>query len=237
MGPPRPTISDSLRTGLSYDVCLGSRVDADRGCCNTGSAPRAVDLLSQYWRRSNGASLNEFLERLGFAADPFESTNAEDESLLADYFVPPPYFASVQGDPKNPAPHIVFAPRGSGKTAQRRMIEVESQRAGSYICVTYASFDQPPGFRVEDADLNYHLNQICRLILIGVLFYLEENADAAEQLTPAQRGVLKLQVERFLGTLSVAEFSNAMRSIKSLGDKAADLWQKYGDPSPWHFNS
>jgi len=181
----------------------------------------------QLW---NGASLNEFLERLGFNADPFESTNAEDESQLADYFVPPPYFASVQGDPKNPAPHIVFAPRGSGKTAQRRMIEVESQRAGSYICVTYASFDQPPGFRVEDADLNYHLNQICRLILIGVLFCLEENPDMAEQLTAAQRGVLKFQVERFLGSLSVAEFSNAMRSIKSLGDRAADLWQKYGGP-------
>ena len=172
--------------------------------------------------------MNEFLARFEFTEDPFESTNAENEALLSDYFVPPPYFASVLGDPKAPASHVVFAPRGSGKTAQRRMIEEKSVKEGQFLCITYDSFDQPPGFTLERADLNYHLNQVSRLILLGILFRLEDDPSLAKQLSKYQHDLLKFQVDKFLGGLSVGEFQIAMQSIKSLGDKASDIWNKYG---------
>jgi hypothetical protein len=68
-------------------------------------------------------SVNDFLNYFGFEGDPFESTNADNEPRLADYFVPPPYFPTVLGDARFPQSQVVLAPRGSGKTAQRRMIE------------------------------------------------------------------------------------------------------------------
>ena len=79
--------------------------------------------------------MNRLLESFGFRADPFASTNADDEPDLAAYFVPPPYFAAVQGDPKNPRPDVVLAPRGGGKTAQKRMIE-EASSPNGILCVT-----------------------------------------------------------------------------------------------------
>jgi hypothetical protein len=43
----------------------------------------------------------EFLARLGFQANPFQFTNADEEDHLQSYFVPPPYFDSVWGIPIN----------------------------------------------------------------------------------------------------------------------------------------
>ena len=65
------------------------------------------------------SSLSPFLASLGFVADPFGSTNAEDEPRLDDYFVPPPYFDSVMGDYRHPRSDVVLAPRGGGKTARK----------------------------------------------------------------------------------------------------------------------
>ena len=68
-------------------------------------------------------AINEFLANFGFSLDPFESTNAENEPELDSYFVPPPYFPTVMGNPQTPSSHIVLAPRGGGKTCKCRMIE------------------------------------------------------------------------------------------------------------------
>jgi len=67
-----------------------------------------------------------FMAQFGFISSPFSSTNAEREPLLHKYFVPPPYFSSILGNPDFPHSQIVFAPRGSGKTAQRRTLEDEA---------------------------------------------------------------------------------------------------------------
>ncbi len=64
-----------------------------------------------------------FYDNLGFLSHPFVKTNADEESNLQDYFIPPPFFDAVIGDHINPTPCIVLAPRGSGKTAQRIMVE------------------------------------------------------------------------------------------------------------------
>ena len=113
-------------------------------------------------------TLTRFLTQFGFTEDPFESTNADAEPYLAQYFVPPPYFPSVLGDTANPKSHVILAPRGGGKTAQRRMIEDRSAELQDFLCISYDKFEQPSGFRLEQATWAYHMNQVCRLILIGV---------------------------------------------------------------------
>src|SRR5215831_12805916 len=69
-----------------------------------------------------GANMDEreFLSRLGFPDNPFQFTNADEEDHLQSYFIAPPYFHSVWGNPDVPQPHVIFAPRGGGKSAQRR---------------------------------------------------------------------------------------------------------------------
>lgn len=173
--------------------------------------------------------MNQLLETLGFRGDPFASTNADDEPELADYFVPPPYFASVQGDPDNPRPDVVHAPRGGGKTAQKRMIEIASQSAG-FMCVAYDRFETPAGFSLEDATWEYHTKQICRLITVGTLAALDGNTEVVEGLSDHQKRVIKFCAERFLSDLTADEFEAAIRSVKSLGDRAKDLWEKWGGP-------
>jgi hypothetical protein len=82
------------------------------------------------------------------AAECLPSTNAAEEPRLSDYFVEPPYFVSVMGDPSRPQSHVVLAPRGGGKTAQRRMIEDASQ-SQAILCVTYDTFDLAMQLRVN----------------------------------------------------------------------------------------
>lgn len=174
--------------------------------------------------------VNEFLADFGFSLDPFESTNAENEPELGNYFVPPPYFPTVMGDPASPKSHVVLAPRGGGKTAQRRMIENRSTEDRSFLCITYDKFDQAPDFKLKHASWAYHMNQVCRLIITGVLVMIDEDPSLAEPLTTRQKQILKFQVDRFLGSLSSEQFKTATDSIKSFGDKAKDFWNRYGGP-------
>ena len=47
-------------------------------------------------------TVNAFLAHFGFADDPFQSTNASEEPKPESYFVPPPFFPSVLGNPSDP---------------------------------------------------------------------------------------------------------------------------------------
>ncbi|MGE5764354.1 MAG: P-loop ATPase, Sll1717 family, partial [Mycobacterium leprae] len=173
--------------------------------------------------------MNDFLVACGFTEDPFESTNAEDEPRLGDYFVPPPYFPTVIGDPCFPKTHIVLAPRGSGKTAQRRMIEDRSTQ-GDFLCVTYSAFDSIPGNRVSNATWDYHVTNICRLLLVGLLIRLDDEPRCMDFVTKQQRDLLRSALPALLGPLTTQEFRNAVGAVKTLGDKAVAFWIKYGGP-------
>jgi hypothetical protein len=176
------------------------------------------------------AEPNRFLQRFAFTEDPFEHIDAEQEPQLDEYFVPPPYFANVMGDATRPRSHVVLAPRGGGKTAQRRMVEARSEEVGSFLCVTYDGFDQPSGLSAVDADLAYHLNQICRRVLLGLLVALDENPDLADRLSEHQRQLLKFQIDRFLGSLTEIELGTAVNSLKNFGDRAREFIKKYAGP-------
>ncbi|MEI7608120.1 MAG: hypothetical protein WCJ64_12130, partial [Rhodospirillaceae bacterium] len=168
-----------------------------------------------------------FYESQGFSDDPFESTNAGEEPLLGQYFVPPPYFRSVLGDPEKPKSQVILAPRGGGKTAQRVMIEKASM-GGAFLCVTYDDFPTPAGFKLGDSDLDYHIKNICTILLIAILIHLDRHPDRVEALSHSDKELVKHQIQRFLGTLSSERFDKCIKSLKNYSDVASDLWKKYG---------
>ena len=113
----------------------------------------------------------QFFSGLGFEDNPFAYTNADEEDRLPEYFVSPPYFESVFGDPKKPKSFIVFAPRGGGKTAQRRMIERQSAD-NEILAITYDNFDFSDVNKPHDVKIYHHLRRIIRFILTGLLVNL-----------------------------------------------------------------
>ncbi len=173
--------------------------------------------------------MNDLLSRLGFHGDPFASTNADEEPLLASYFVPPPYFATVRGDPRDPKSHVVLAPRGGGKSAQRRMIERVSFEQ-NFNCVTYDEFETPAGLALKDISWEYHVEHICRLMTVAILVALDEGTVTVDALDADAKRVVKYCAERFLGNLTAAELNSAIRSVKTFGDKTKEFWNKFGGP-------
>lgn len=66
--------------------------------------------------------IRRWIEVQGFRSNPFEYYEADQEDLLASYFVEPEWFEALRGNPRNPASAVLFAPRGHGKTSQRLQI-------------------------------------------------------------------------------------------------------------------
>lgn len=172
---------------------------------------------------------NPFLARLGFDEDPFASTNAAGERRLDAYFVDPPYFDSVVGDPRQPSSHIVLAPRGGGKTAQKRRLESIAPHSG-FFCISYDEFDLPSGFALRDADWNYHVTQICRRMTAGILALLHDDPSRVQTLTKRQKDLLAQYADWFLGPMSAADFLTALRSIKSISPRIKRVIDQYGGP-------
>ena len=75
--------------------------------------------------------LNTLLKNLGFQVNPFASLEAgkeEGEEWFYESFVEPPHFDEIVGDARSPQPALIFAPRGSGKTALRVMLDYYCRR-------------------------------------------------------------------------------------------------------------
>lgn len=172
-------------------------------------------------------AIAHLLNNAGFTEDPFEYTNADQEARLESYFVPPPFFTSVRGDFRRPAPHIVLAPRGGGKSAQRRMIEEYAAANPEFLCVTYDGYEIPAGMGLEDADLAYHLTQVMRIMLLGILLRLDDEPDRIGRLSKDEKYLLKVQVERFLGDLTIAQFETALKSLRGIPDKVKAFMRKH----------
>ena len=128
-------------------------------------------------------------ESLGFFKHPFTKTNADEEEALQEYFVPPPYFDAIIGDASTPSSGIVLAPRGAGKTAQRRMVEAEAYKA-KFLAVTYDRFEFSGVEKVADISLQYHLRNIIIRILVSFLSYVSENQDLIKKLSDEEKKAL-----------------------------------------------
>lgn len=173
-------------------------------------------------------SIESYLARAGFIGDPLAHTNAEQEERLEDYFVPPPYFQSVIGDPATPKSNVIFAPRGGGKTAQRLMIEREAASPdATYLCLTYDAFATVVA---SGGGLAAHQVELCRTVTLAILSYLEDDSVEAVFLSDHERQIVKVAAQQFVGVLGLGEYKAAVGAVKTLGDKAGDFWKKYGGP-------
>jgi len=174
-------------------------------------------------------SRREFLQYysgLEFEDNPFAYTNADEEDRLPEYFVSPPYFESVFGDPKKPNSFIVFAPRGGGKTAQRRMIELRSAD-NNILAITYNNFDFPDISKPHDVKIHHHLRRIIRFILTGLLANIHSNLPSEKLLSKDDKQIfLKLAAEH-LGDIKSADLTIALDSLKSFKDKFKDFWNEW----------
>lgn len=167
-----------------------------------------------------------FHEQLGFTkAHPFSQTNADEEPFLESYFVPPPFFASVVGDPAHPAATVVLAPRGAGKSAQRRRLEIWCEQNG-VLAVTYDRFEFSGGQKIGDVTLAYHLRNVITRFLLVYLSYLQEKPGLIESLDKRERRDLSLFVQTYLGELTGGQLQDLLREIKSLPERFKDFWRE-----------
>lgn len=172
------------------------------------------------------SSYEQLVKNLGFTADPFAKTNADEEDRLGDYFIKPPFFNAVYGSPRDPKSAIVFAPRGGGKTALKRMIEISSEN-NTFLCITYNFFDVSDQ-KLDDIDLNYHLSSLIKLILVAILSCTEDND--VRHLDGNDRHILYIFIKEYLSKLKKEELKNAINSVKNLGDRAQEWWNKLSGP-------
>lgn len=167
--------------------------------------------------------LEEFLGSVELTGDPFAHTNADEEELLASYFVPPPYFNDVRGLPSTPKSCVVFAPRGGGKSAQRRIIEIEATSdEAKYLCVLYERF--PLGRPSVAA----HLEEICLRLTVAALMNLEA-ADTGALLKEVDRDFL-IGEAASLDAIGREKFDELVQSLKSDVRKAGDWLRDHSGP-------
>jgi len=117
--------------------------------------------------------LIDFVKLLGFQENPFAERDAEREELLPAYFVKPFDYDEVFGDPTNPQTHWIFAPRGAGKTAWRRMIE-RGAEGEDFLCITYDTFEFGSRPSLDAIDLNFHLENIIKMLTVALIDTLVE---------------------------------------------------------------
>ncbi len=171
-------------------------------------------------------SYNGLLRNLGFERDPFAKTNADEEDLLEDYFIEPPFFKAVYGDIREPKSAIVYAPRGGGKTALKRRIEL-SARTDAFLSVTYNSFPTS-GLKLKDITLEYHLRNIVRILLVAVLS--AATSRGIDQLDNDDRHFLYVLSREHLSQLSRADLKEALSAVTNLSDRAKEVWNKLTGP-------
>lgn len=165
-------------------------------------------------------------ENLGFDSNPFQYSNADREDRLAEYFIAPPYFDSVYGEPARPSSCIVFAPRGGGKSAQRRMIEIRSQET-PILCLTYDRFEFTPSMRLKDVSLQYHLRQIIRIALIGILTQMQLKQEKPASFTNAEKKLLRSFVVTYFTDATTSDIRDAIESLRSFSEKIKSMWNEY----------
>lgn len=171
-------------------------------------------------------SYNDLLHNLGFSRDPFAKTNADEEDLLEDYFIEPPFFKAVYGDIHEPKTAVVYAPRGGGKTALKRKIEL-SARTSPFLNVTYNSFPTT-GLKLKDITLEYHLKNVVRILLVALLG--EATTKGIEGLTKDDRHFLFVLSKEHLSKLSRADLKETISAVTHISDKAKEVWNALTGP-------
>lgn len=172
----------------------------------------------------------EFLARLGFTANPFQFTNADEEDHLQSYFVPPPYFDSVWGDPNKPVTHVIFAPRGAGKSAQRRMLEYRANRENIFA-IRYDRFEHLIPSALPTLTIEYHLRNLIGLALLGFLLEIHERTLPPSSFRRIEREQIESLCNLYLGRITKSQALESMKSLRTLSSKAKAFLRNWSGPA------
>lgn len=162
--------------------------------------------------------MSNIYENMGFWTNPFAHTNADEEDYLKDYFIEPPYFDSVIGDYKSPSSCVVLAPRGGGKSAQRKMIEIWSQDH-PVLAITYDRFEFGPRQKIEDISLSYHLRNIITLILLNIIIRASEKPEILSSLPKNEKRQLNILCHNYLGDFTGRDVKEVLSKLKTVPEK------------------
>src|SRR5205807_832174 len=105
-------------------------------------------------------------------------------------------------------------------------IELGSQNS-TFLCVTYNAFPID-NVSLQDVSLDYHLTNLIRLVLIGVI--TECGVKGIANLNNDQRHFIYLFANRYLSQIERSDLKASIEAIKSLPDKARDWWNKFTGP-------
>ena len=167
----------------------------------------------------------EFHSKLGFDEDPFKYTNADQESRLDHYFVDPPYYQSLWGKPDEPETHVVLAPRGGGKSAQRRMIEDRGVYEDVFV-VTYDYFFTVNIKSLEVVDLAFHLNNLNRLTLITYFGYLSQLEIDTHFFPADEKKFITKMIDNYLGEVDTPTIKDVVRRSMTIPARVKKWWNE-----------
>jgi hypothetical protein len=172
----------------------------------------------------------QYFQNLGFFAEPFASTNAQDEEFLDKYFISPPFFRSLVGSLTRPKSSIVIAPRGFGKTAQRRMLEkIAAENSNELVCIVYDDFPIEGISKATDVTFEKHLDRIIKSLLIALLSKISITDNAKEIYDEYEKKMLLTLIPMYLGNISSTELSQAIKTIKGIKGRLRDIWMSAGE--------
>ncbi len=129
--------------------------------------------------------LEKFVQAHHFKANPFGTTNAEQEQAhLSSFFVHVPWFDRLVGDTQRPESLLLFAPQGHGKTTHR--IEVGriagNRRVNPALVVHFTDFDVLLEAQQQAPHTNPYLRMLQYQTVIALDHWLQESAERMRML-------------------------------------------------------
>lgn len=152
----------------------------------------------------------------GFSRYPFRGAfEAGREEDLHSYFLEPPYFRDILGDPREPTSSIVFGSRGDGKTAICKMIiyHLQSETADRVLIVRYDDFSRWTQQEIVELSLDSHIEAILGLAVEKFIQELERCPSLLEALETDARSTLQWFVLRFLPAAGYAQAEARLISL------------------------
>jgi hypothetical protein len=155
--------------------------------------------------------LTRWLNQRGLRENPFAIWNAEREPDLSDYFIDVGQFDDLL---RATDPCVVFAGRGCGKTAQRKMLAAQCRpvnRDSTHLAIDYTANDFERVLSEVNGDVSqvratYHVDALLRSALTAFMKILEYSGSehAAALANPEDRSRLAAYVVRFVPHLQPA---------------------------------
>jgi len=121
---------------------------------------------------------------------------------------------------------MVMAPRGAGKSAQRKMVETLAPE-DLVLCVTYDTFRKPGGKKLTEMALEDHLANIARMTAMGLLTWMGSHPGSAQKLSPGEKDALRALTQALLTQISAAEQRETLYSLRNLSDTAKEIWNEH----------